>query len=213
MAEYFLDFAPSGKSLYVRLMTRIKEKNWRGVLSTLNYDLLLPIALEKCGSRESLRVCFPHGCCAILIKPGQLAGNPVLIGLGNRIDAELIFEWDVTTARQRLRDETVPPAMCYFEPDKSVCTGHAFIKQQRSLFEQAVREAKTVILIGIQVRERDGHIWDPLAAANAKLVYCSPDVDKFAKWTCAKRFRGQDIALSGTFAERFDQICKYAGLS
>jgi hypothetical protein len=103
--------------------------------------------------------------------------------------------------------------MCYFEPEKSVCTGRAFIEQQRSLFEQAVREAKTVILIGIQVRMRDEHIWNPLAATNAKLVYCSPDIDAFAKWSCAKRFGAQDVTLKGTFAERFDQVCKYACLS
>jgi hypothetical protein len=109
MAEYFLDFAPSKESLYVRLLTRVKEKDWRGVLATLNYDLLLPIALEKSGvfacvnpwTRESLRVCFPHGCSAILIKPGQMQGNPVLIGLGNRIDAEVVFERDMAIARQR----------------------------------------------------------------------------------------------------------------
>jgi hypothetical protein len=45
MAEYFLQFAPSPGSLYVRLAYRILRKGWLGALITLNYERLLEQAL------------------------------------------------------------------------------------------------------------------------------------------------------------------------
>jgi len=82
MAQFFLEFVPTDNSLYLRLAEKMKKNDWRGVLASLNYDLLLPIALDKsrmtvCVSPwadNCLRLCLPHGSSALLIEPDRVKG-------------------------------------------------------------------------------------------------------------------------------------------
>ncbi len=50
MAEFFLDFVPTEKSLYLRLAEGMNKNSWKGVVASLNYELLLPMALRKIGN-------------------------------------------------------------------------------------------------------------------------------------------------------------------
>ncbi len=143
-----------------------------------------------------MRLCLPHGCCTLLIEPGRIVGQATLVGLGNRITgAPVVFERDVPLARQRLRDEFVPPVMSFIEPSKTVVTCPEFLLTQRNLLAKAIKEAETIVIIGVAVREHDRHIWDHLQSTSAKVVYCSPDIDDFQKWARkASRKNQRDFA-------------------
>jgi hypothetical protein len=71
-----------------------------------------------------------------------------------------------------------------------------------------VLSAQLIIIIGIQVRDHDEHLWIPLAKTNAKLVYCSGNGAKiFEKWRNKLRIKKKDHILSGYFFEHFEEIC------
>lgn len=222
MAEFFLEFVPTDNNLYLRLAERMKKNGWRGVLASLNYDLLLPSALDKsrvtaCLSPwddNCLRLCLPHGCSALLIEPGRIVGQAVLVGLGNRIEGTaVVFERDVRVARQRLRDEFVPPVMSYFEPSKTVVTAPEFLVNQRTLLGNAIDVADTIVIIGVRVREHDRHIWDHLQSTSATLVYCSPaavSINEFECWARVTRPDRTYVTLPYSFQDAFDEICRNA---
>lgn len=221
MAEFFLQFEPTKDSLYGRLAERIRATGWHGALASLNYDLLLPLSLDRAvlvaqlnlwGDMRSLRVCLPHGCCALLIQPGVLTGQATLVGIGNSIEAPIVFEKNTAVARERLRAEFVPPVMSYFEPLKTAVTAPAFLAQQRSYLSEAVTNADVVTIIGVQVRERDEHIWDPLGLTAARLVYCSRETDGFQGWSDRRRPGRTDVILRSTFEASFDELCRHAGI-
>lgn len=139
----------------------------------------------------------------------------MLVGLGNRIEAPVVFERDVHVARQRLKDEFVPPAMSYFEPSKVAVTAPEFLENQRMLLGKAIGVAETIVIIGVKVREHDRHIWGPLQSTSATLVYCTPDsasIREFESWALATRPHSKDVKLRSSFQDAFDEICRYARL-
>ena len=86
MAKYFVQFRPSEKNLYVKLIQKIKKSEWDGSIATLNYDRLLQLSLKKSGLKQTfgraifpeIQVCYPHGCCNFFFK-GITATNGIYI--------------------------------------------------------------------------------------------------------------------------------------
>ena len=221
MADFFLEFVPTDDSLYLRLARKVKQNGWHGVLASLNYDLLLPLALDRarmtaCLSPwddNRLRLCLPHGCSALFVEPGRITGSAVLAGLGNRIRGlRVMFERDVHVARRKLQEEFVPPVMAYFEPGKATVTAPEFLDNQRECLGRAIGAADVAVVIGVRVREHDRHIWDHLRTTAARVVYCAPSTDEFDKWARGARPHGRNETLPGTFEASFEEICRYAGL-
>ena len=220
MAEFFLQFEPTPDSLYSKLAQRIRDSVWPGAVASLNYDLLLQIALERAGlvaspwdkGRHS-GVYLPHGCCALLLEPGRIEGQATLVGIGNRIRTPVIFVRDTSVARARLQSEFVPPAMAYYEPSKTAVTAPDFLDTQKSYLSEAVTGADVVLIVGAQVRERDTHIWNPLGGTRATLVYCSPEVNGFREWSRRCRPGRSDVVLDSTFQKKFDEICAHLGIA
>ena len=145
----------------------------------------------------------------------NLAGSgPIDFGHDVRLDSDTIrIIDDPDEHAEELWNSTVPPVMCYCQPDKETRAGVSFIKAQRERFKKLVREAPTVAIIGVKVREHDAHIWDPLRESSAKIIYCSGKGagDEFRSWT-EKVGRCGDEGLGVYWDEGFDAICSEVGI-
>lgn len=71
MAKFFVRYQPTSSSLYVKLAEKIKGSEWKGSLTTLNYERLLELSIRSVGlipkfqpsTFPEIETCYPHGCC------------------------------------------------------------------------------------------------------------------------------------------------------
>jgi hypothetical protein len=224
MAAYFFNFLPTSDSLYIQLANRIKRSNWSGAIATLNYERLLEISLlhvgikPVTGSRQlsgQIELCMPHGCCH-LFSEGVLA-SPTGVsfsGVGVTFDGTVIAISDPIQFNARINNNSVPPVMSYFEPEKTTSSGVSFIRSQRARWLSLVGEAKTIVIVGVRVRPSDSHIWNAIAKANAKVVYCSGPTaaPEYDEWALRERPGKLNKILNGFFAKEFNEICNEVGL-
>jgi len=225
MAAYFFRFRTvQDSNLYVRLAKKINNSSWDGALATLNYDLLLPCALNMQGispvvgtetnEDSKIEVCMPHGCCHIFCSGVQATGNISFSGnISTEGDVEIISS--PTKFQHKIQTEKFPPVMSYFIPSKFTTSGTNFIKGQRKRFEKLVAESSTIAIIGIQIRPHDQHVWNPISNSSAKIIYCSGSGGRsFKNWNNENRKNVvQDIILNSYWNESFDEICTNIGLT
>ena len=223
MASYFFQFRPRPRSLYANLAGRIRNGGWDGALVTLNYERLLELAVRSAGTNlvvnppqiasGEVELCLPHGCCH-LFGQMQVVGN-ISIGGGIAFDSPGIRAVDDPGGYgQRIQSDRLPPVMSYIEPDKRNRTGVSFIKGQRKRFEALTSSASLIAIIGVSVRPRDAHIWDPLAQTPAKMIYCGGrcGAKEYTNWSKECRADRGDIVLQGCFQDEFETICREVGL-
>lgn len=95
MAMYFFNYRPSDSNLYYKLAQKIKNANWDGAFSTLNYERLLEISLSTIGFQpyigkkpnklnNPIELCLPHGYCNIFCTSVQ--ANPTTVFSGCSVD-------------------------------------------------------------------------------------------------------------------------------
>ncbi|KPJ55450.1 MAG: hypothetical protein AMS16_04255 [Planctomycetes bacterium DG_58] len=226
MAGYFFHFRPRPTNLYAKLAGRIRETQWDGALVTLNYERLLELALRNAGinlvvnpprpNAAELELCLPHGCCHLF---GHLRAIGNLNFGGNIVfdDAPGSVPRVIENAEKHaceLKENKLPPIMCYIEPDKRNRTGVSFISGQRKRFECLAHSASVVGIIGVNVRSRDAHIWGPLADTPARIVYCAraSGARHYSVWAEEHRPNRGDTLLLGDFEDEFDTICDAVGL-
>ena len=89
----------------------------------------------------------------------------------------------------------------------------SFIAAQRKRFEKLVRTARVVAIVGVRVRSHDEHIWGPLGATKARIVYCAGKSggEEFQAWAGASG-RRDDQVLPNYWAEGFDDVCLAVGI-
>jgi hypothetical protein len=220
MAAFFTQFYPSNDSLYVRLGRRIKRKQWDGAIATLNYDRLCQDAFRHCDvswgvgnspSHQGVEMIFPHGACNLVVTGVYVRGETAFSASING-GVQLMDSWPQLISR--LISNSVPPIMCYYEPSKRFTAGPAFIEKQRKRFAEKVGQSSHIALIGLRVRDRDTHIWEPLKTTPAQLLYCSGSAgyEEFLTWQKTYRPSSEDVALKGYFDDCFDRICEHVGI-
>ena len=240
MAKFFFRYRPTTSSLYVKMAEKIKENQWDGSLSTLNYERLLELSLRHAGLMPKfqssgfpeIEMCYPHGCCNFfcegLTGTGNLriGRNGVSFGPGGSLNfgqgGSLNFSsGGITTGGTSLKiindqflfnqkiGEAFPPVMSYFITSKFTTSCANFIQNERDRFNKLVADADNIAIIGIMVREHDGHIWDSLASTSAAITYCAGSSGKqYSEWAKENRtdFK-KDSVLDGYWDENFDEIC------
>jgi hypothetical protein len=226
MAEYFFNFsATAGKdNLYVRLGEFIRDASWDGAIVTLNYERLLEQSLTYVGlqpfvgsaqkiSDKKIELCFPHGCCHIFCD-GVRSSGAVLFGTGVTTSGVIKVISDPKEFFPRIHQDSFPPVMSYFEPNKRTVAGGNFIESQRKRLKELISGAEQIVIVGMKVRPDDRHIWEPLADTKGRIIYCGKNgVEEFNRWSKEKN-RGErgDLILKKYFNEAFDEICNYLGL-
>ena len=201
MAEYFFtQFAATPSSTYVKLLTALAPRISEYLFVTLNYEQLLCQAKSIAGIPDDrFKVCLPHGnaslCCSGI---SATAGASFTGGVstGGKVR---VFR-DRTDFMSERETNVFPPVMSYYEPTKFTVSCENFIQVQRAEFEQEVLAADRVAIVGARVHAPDQHIWGPLAATKAKLLYLSgaEDAPTFTAWSSSQS-RSDDIAVPKYF--------------
>lgn len=227
MALYFFGFNVRKENLYNRLSERIKKTGWNleGKLVTLNYERMLPIALncndlqpvllpsENHLQNNQIELCLPHGICNLFVG-GVSATQGVSFTTGVMFDGSPECVDNAYQYNQRIQKDVIPPIMSYFDPQKSNCSGGNFIGNMRKRYQELVSKAEKIAIIGIKVRSFDTHIWEPLSKTNAELIYCSgkQGAIEFMEWAKKARSGKVDKPIESYFAESFDEICNELGI-
>ncbi|KXK00425.1 MAG: hypothetical protein UZ17_ACD001002181 [Acidobacteria bacterium OLB17] len=220
MAAFFFEFYPRKSNSYVRLASRIHDARWNGAICTLNYDRLIELSLGSVGLQpvigtntlpgRSIELCMPHGCCHIFCD--SVKGMPSAVsfaGMNVKTNGAMRVISDPTEFRNRIQNDAFPPAMCYFEPSKSVTAGESFIMGQRDRWRDLVSNADRIAIIGVRVRPHDDHIWDPLSRTAGQIIYCSGRLaaDEFRTWAECRPLGSSDLVLEKYFSDALNEIC------
>lgn len=225
MASFFFGFYPGENNLYRRIARKVIGVEWSGAFVSFNYERLLEIALiteglqpfvgQRPDGEKYVEICLPHGCCHIFCDSVRGAANVVsFAGFNVSTHGQVSVVVNPVEFNSRIRNDAFPPVMSYFELEKRTSSGVNFIEEQRKRYIDLISDAKTVIVIGLKVRQNDKHIWDAIAETKAKIVYCSGKVsgDEFANWANEKRAGKDNLIIRKYFDESFDLICGEVGL-
>ncbi len=110
--------------------------------------------------------------------------------------------------KHELKSRALPPIMACFNTTKISAVGKKFLEKQKAMFEQMVLSATLIVIIGVQVRNHDEHIWKPLSRTNAKLIYCSGNASAaFSDWCAEHRAKKMNQIYQGYFGEHINDIC------
>ncbi|MGA8163651.1 MAG: hypothetical protein WB791_01335 [Waddliaceae bacterium] len=209
MAKYFFNFFPSSKSLYIQLIKRI---GFKGItFASLNYDWLLEQAFHVLEiPMKEIDLCLPHGCSNRFVKGIKGPQGSFSFGCANHlIDGPIVSVCSQEDFNERVKP--LHPVMACVDPQKKSPIGKAFLADEKNKFEKSAFFAKVIVIIGVQVREHDNHIWTPLEKTDAKIVYCSGSGNEsFKSWAEKSRAGKNDECLPGYFLDNFGNICKIA---
>ncbi len=223
MAAYFFNFQVGKNSIYIKLANKIvRASGWQGTIITLNYERLLMQSLNQVGlntfcginpqKTNMIELCFPHGCCDI-VYDSLKATNGLSFGVGISISGNVKRISNSAEYSAWIKDNSIPPVMSYFEPNKRTLAGINFIDEQRLRYIELASSAKTIAVIGVRFREQDNHIWESLKTTKACIIYCSgKNIAGFTEWQSKYRSKQQDVILPKYFNEAFDEICSNLGL-
>ena len=102
-----------------------------------------------------------------------------------------------------LSDTALYPAMCLYMQSKPIQIGQSWITEQQRRWSEIIRNAKRVLVIGVQPYPSDTHVWTPLAETNASLGYIGPE-EQFRDWTSMYRKERKSELLGERWEEAFD---------
>lgn len=199
MAKYFAPFNPGPRNLYTRLINLLRGTKEKVVYSTINYDLLIEIAVCQIDllisytglpvKENNLPLLKIHGSCNFLpdVQPGQIQNvtfkfastSGAILESGIRI-AKSSHEVIAFCEEQ----SSIAPAIVMYHESKWPPYCPKFIKQQQKWWQYEVQRAKRIFIIGAGVHLRDTHIWETLAKSAAWLGYVGGkrDAEEFIRW-------------------------------
>ena len=214
MGYYFARFSPKPRNHYIELVTMLKRLRARPIFVSMNYDLLLELALQKTKSdygykspaaisAGSICVLKIHGSCNFLLKTGnhRFRGTNAAFDLKGLQGAIFKGPIDVTHSPAEiprfLDDQAMlTPAMAMYAKGKRVLYCPDFIEEQKEAWIQVSKDTKRIIIIGVAVNEDDVHIWGTLADSTASLYYVGgrkSDGDTFIAWAKRKNRRNVHV--------------------
>ena len=220
MALYFAQFRPSrpGGTLYGAVARALKHADCAEeiLLSTLNYDCVLEIALAQHGfqvgyttfppSRGSASVWKLHGSCNFLPTGVWASKGAVTITRGVVFNGPPRFVEPNDAIAFCLGDNALPPQMCLYMPRKPVQIAPQTLAAQQEAWRDLVAAAEEVIIIGVALNAGDAHLWDALASTEARLLYVSPDTTPFVKWASEQRSGRPVQDMATTFGNAIDDL-------
>jgi hypothetical protein len=150
-----------------------------------------------------------HGSCNFLpaIDPESIRGVTFLSNRGANMNVPALPLYPPDLARDYLErsDASIAPAIAMYAVGKRVLYSNEYVGEHQRRFQAAVEEADKIFLIGIRIWPQDKHIWDHIAASNARIGYVGFEADDFSDW-CEENGRTNDHFLARTFEEALPLI-------
>jgi len=203
------------ENLYCRLFSRYRNEiiHRRILLSTLNYECLIEIALASQGMNKivytgndvGVKLLKLHGSCNFIPNGISLSRPNAALIIGRSIMKMNVRTVEPNQAERELA--TAPFAvMSLYTRGKSNIVCPEFIQGIQAEFQQRVKEAKAIITIGVKPNSEDKHIWDHISKSRAEL-YLMGNKEICQDWIDKHR-RGDGIVVGHYFSDSFPEICK-----
>lgn len=90
------------------------------------------------------------------------------------------------------------PVMAVYTRGKPVQIAPTIIQRIQGLWTSRIGSASRVVTIGVYPHPADKHIWEPLSATKAKLLFVG-DKRAFSEWQSKYRVNGESVYLGGHF--------------
>ncbi len=221
-AYFFTQFRVREGNLYVRLLKALRPRHAEFAVVTINYDPMLfqaaRLARITCNiggcepEPSTICVCLPHGNCVLYCKSIR-AGKSIKFSYGISTGGQIAPFRDIAHFYEEMLTNSFPPVMSYYEPRKFTASCGNFIKLERKRFQDLVSRAHRIAMIGLRVHETDDHIWGPLSATGAPILYVAGSSGKreYEQW-CGKMGRSQDTALPKYFQDGFHDVLSFFNL-
>lgn len=139
------------------------------------------------------------------------SGYSALIAAGTAVEARVgaldprrDLAADLELRFNLMQRGTAQPVMSQISPAKETLISEGQIGLIRQYWEEQVRSARTLIIVGAAPRPGDVHVWTPVRDSGARLLYVGRDFD-FRGW--ATREAGS-VHLGRTFSEAFDGLLR-----
>lgn len=193
LAAYLAEFQPGPSNEYRKLLEAVNVR--RVVFSSLNYDLLFEASAASVGlatlydvdrMRNAVRLLKPHGSCNFWpdIPVGMFRGFRSARNGAGDVDAPVQVLNRDQAIQRCASDDSFAPAIAMYAEGKSVRVCAPFVALQQEKWRQVVMTASQIFISGVRVHQVDKHIWEPLAASDARVVYfgLGSDRDEFQSW-------------------------------
>jgi len=228
LAYYFEHFVPDDQSLYMRLLNEVDLSNV--VICTLNYDLLLQRAGERCGKRfyvtgfefdgdgqplprdaSSIELLMPHGSAG-LVDMGYAMEDCMVSG-GSLTDiGQATYQTRLCLHQKELlryyKANELNPIMSFIRRGKNTLIGDSLLKTARDRFADVCIKANGIAVVGMQLNIRDKHITLPLIYSRAPVLIAvaRPALWDVFSWGAL----GSRLTDTGkTWLEAFDTIKEF----
>ncbi len=188
LARYLVEFEAGRDNIYCQFLRAFGANV---VYASLNYDLLLEESAEHLGlgvyykstKRPGyVNIVKPHGSCNFW--PDAALGKINMVGSYGNGGADLRVPLQALPppdARRRCRNEVgMGPAIAQYAKGKRYNVTGDLIDHQQAAFQDIIRRASGIGVIGVRVHQADGHIWGELAETAANLWYVGFDKDRAA---------------------------------
>ena len=202
-------------NLYVRLVKFLSEKASLDdyVISTLNYDCLLEMAISSnkiivrygldISDNKSLLIWKLHGSCNFILD-GIAAKRGVNYMSGVFFNGNGLKSIQPNEVEPYCRaDNALYPAMSIFMKDKPNQIGKPHIEAMQEKWKEWILNAEKIFLIGVNPHIEDSHIWGPLSESKSKVYFCGNN-GSFTEWQTLKN--RHDEYIGEKFEDSFDKI-------
>ncbi len=215
MAYYFSQFSPEPDNYYIALIRAIKTKHHQVLLSTLNYEMLIEMAITMCGSTVAyegyeagstgeVTLLKLHGSCNFLpdLGGGIVRGFSIATGPPDPAYRSVAVaspsrpERNMNKVRQFLQEENVlAPEMAVYHKDKTILFGD-YRNQERwqAEWRAFLAGADQLFVVGTSLVEHDEHLWDAVKSFRGTVCWVSRNPAIAQNWCSSHGVRFEHVA-------------------
>ncbi|RYE01963.1 MAG: hypothetical protein EOP50_01070 [Sphingobacteriales bacterium] len=217
IAGYLAQFTPRITNEYCGILRILG--NYNVTYSSLNYDLLFELACTLEGLTPCYSITSDERNVGLLKIHGSSNFWPAIpIGFMKgitisdcNVDVQapiICLNQNETLVRCKI-DKGAAPAMALYAEGKAVKVSPDFVSRQQDDWEQCVREASDIYIIGVRVHTVDSHIWEPLAKTEGRVTYFGLSGDHFDFQTWANASQKQNaFFVEANFEGAVDWLSK-----
>ena len=211
MSLYFCQFnLLDNENLYSQFFKNLDDDVFEQcIFSSLNYDVLLEIALSKLAKQINYFESNPtggipvwklHGSCNFI--PKNLSAQGISFTRGIVFDAGITAVSPKEAIQFSLSDSSLYPSMCLFMENKPTQISQSTISAIQKNWQNKVSEMKKILIVGVRPLMKDSHIWKALTETKAEIGFIGSE-SEFNKWSASRK--QNDKYLGNYWKDAFDK--------